>query len=143
MLELALLFILAVTFFIGWKVAVGVQDEVVPARRYIQFGIALLIVVMAFLTLRHHVAMLWYVILCVVCAIILLMARKILWLPAALSGVLCGFAFFTPVDVRMEVAILAILANYLLGTIAKRKELLPLALSFVVATLAIVAVHLR
>jgi len=136
MLELAILFMLLITFVIGWKVGDSVQDEVVPARRYLQFGIAFLVVVIAFLALRPRVGELWLVLLCVACAAILVAAREFAWLAAALAGVLCGFALFSPL-VQSEVVVLCLLLNYLLGATAKWKELPSLGISFLCASLAV------
>src|SRR5262245_7939574 len=110
MIELALLFMLLAMFFIGWKVGSTVQDEVVPARRYLQFGVALAVLAMTYVVLRSHTSMLWTIVLCVVCGIILLIARSVRWLPAAVAGVLCGFAFFAPIEIQVQAAVICLLA---------------------------------
>ena len=139
MFAFAILFMLLATFFIGWKVGASVQDEVVPARKYLQFGIALIALIIAFLVLRTRVLEFWLIMLCIACAAILVAARKLPWLTAALGGVLCGFALFAPL-VQADVAVLSLLLNYLLGATSRWKELPSLCVSFLCASLAVAGV---
>jgi hypothetical protein len=131
MLVIALLFLLVLVFPIGWRVGAGVQDEVIPAFRYLEFGAALAVVLFAFVTLREITSMPITLLLCAVCAVLLVLTKKAHWLPAAVSGALAGLAVVTP-----PALVLCVLANYLLGMLAKEKELIRLCASFVSAAVA-------
>lgn len=110
---LVVLLLLAGAFFLGQYTGRGVQDEIVPARKYLEYGIDVILLVMLGIVL-----FLYWPALAVV-PILLGFFRK--YLPMV-YGVLSGatLAVSTLVPLQTTILVLALLFNFLVGATSRK-----------------------
>lgn len=114
---IAILFILAITFFIGQRTGKSVPDEVVPARRYLVFGIDVLLIIMLAYALFSY-GQLWLALL----SVLLIFARKYLLLSyASVSGIVIAAASLLAIDAQLIILTLCLVGNFLLGAVEQTR----------------------
>jgi len=120
---IAILFILFITFLLGWYTGQSVQDEIVPSRKYLEFGIDVLLLLMIALALFNYGQRT----LAIVVVLALIVCRRFFsfsYAYAPISGVVLGAATLLAADMQIIILTLCLLMNFLLGATAKQKLLL-------------------
>jgi hypothetical protein len=114
MIFIIILFILSITVLIGWRTGQGVQDEIVPARKYLEYGIdALLLIMLGLILYTYHPAF------GIGVPIVLAFLRKFLPLAyGVLSGVLLAMATLLPIE--LTIFTLCLVMNFLIGATSKK-----------------------
>jgi hypothetical protein len=118
---IAIIFIIYITFFIGWKVGNGVQDEVVPARKYLIFGMDALLAISVGLALYSYGQM-W---LAIGVPVVLVVLRR--WLAIAyapVAGIVAAAATLLPAGTQATVYTLLLVLAFLQGVTTKKLKLL-------------------
>jgi hypothetical protein len=115
MLFIIILFILSVAVLIGWRTGQGVQDEIVPARKYLEYGIdALLLIMIASLLFAYKPVL-------GIIPLVLAFFRKYLpYMYGALSGVTIAVATLLPVQTQITMFSLCLVMNFLIGATSKK-----------------------
>ena len=120
---IAILFILAIAFFLGQRTGKSVPDEVGPekkgqktARRYVLFGIDVLLIMMLSFALYAY-GQYFLAFLC----ILLIFARKyLLQSYAMMSGIVIGAVMLLSLDAQVIILTLCLLGNFLLGAVEQK-----------------------
>ena len=99
------------------------QDEIVPSRKYLEFGIDVLLLLMIALALFNYGQRT----LAIVVVLALIVCRRFFsfsYAYAPISGVVLGAATLLAADMQIIILTLCLLMNFLLGATAKQKLLL-------------------
>lgn len=114
----AVLFILAVTFFIGSRVGKSVPDEIIGAKKYLLLAQDLVLFLAIGLVLLG--LGLPYVALAVIVLMVCIRAffpRYIMHAP--LSGIVLGAVVLLPIDYQVIVILLVMVMNFIVGSMTK------------------------
>jgi hypothetical protein len=127
---IAVAFALYITFFIGWNVGKGVPDEIAPSRKYLSYGIdVLLFAMLIILTWSFG----WPALVIVIALFILRYFFSFVHVYAPLSGALLGTSAVLPTNTTITLALLCLTMNFLIGATSDMTQLMRNILQPIVA----------